>query len=95
MTGSTIFHLHFKSSGEDHYFGSIAAIYDDFTRIDIGSTANNLYRFGITSDNPYENKKVIIKKGENKRKKGGRKLPRPKEIKPTGINLSGSKRVNF
>lgn len=81
MTGSTLFHVHFKDSGEDHYFGSISAIYQDFSEDQIGITPESLYNYGITLKHPYNNKKVIIKRGEHKRKKGNRRGPKAKEIK--------------
>jgi hypothetical protein len=76
MTGSTIFHLHFKATGEDHYFGSIAAIYETFIPVEMGIAQHSLYDYKITAKRPYKNKKVVIKKGELKRKSGGRKLPK-------------------
>jgi hypothetical protein len=81
MTGSTLYHVHFKDSGEDHYFGSVSAIYEDFGEDQIGITPESLYNFGITSKHPYSNKKVIIKKGEHKRKPGKRR-PKVKVTEP-------------
>jgi hypothetical protein len=75
MTGTTIYHLHFKS-GSDHYFGSIAAIYDLFKADALGVSRQRLYDFGITPDHPYDNKTCTIRKGESRRKKGNRKLPK-------------------
>lgn len=73
MNGTTIYHLQFKESGESHYFGSIAAIYDVFTPAEIGVAKATLWGHGITRINPYENRKCIIRKGELHRKKGNRK----------------------
>lgn len=75
MTGTTIYHIRFKSGG-DHYFGSIAAIYDLFKTDAIGISQQGLYDFGITESHPYENKICMIKKGLIRRKKGNRKLPK-------------------
>lgn len=74
MTGTTIYHLHFKT-GSDHYYGSIAAIFDEFTSKEIGRNQNSLYRFGITPKHPYEGKLCTITKNEFKRKKGKRQVP--------------------
>lgn len=75
MTGSTIYHVQFKSGG-DHDFGSIAAIYDLFNRDALGISQQGLYDFGITPTHPYENKVCTIRKGQIRRKKGNRKLPK-------------------
>jgi hypothetical protein len=82
MTGSTLYHVHFKDSGEDHYFGSISAIYQDFSEDQIGISPESLYNFGITLKHPYSNRKVVIKRGEHKRKKGNRKAPKVKSTEP-------------
>lgn len=72
MNGITIFHLHFWTGG-DFYYGSIAAIYDQFGRDVLRVTQQRLYDFAITPDHPYENKICIIRKGSIQRKKGNRK----------------------
>lgn len=74
MTGSTIYHLHFKSGG-DHYFGSIAAIFELFDAKTLGIGQQSLYDFGITPDRPYINKMCEIRKGQIRRKKGNRRSP--------------------
>lgn len=75
---STIYHLQFKESGESHYFGSIAAIYDHFTPIDLGVSKYRLWNYGITETKPYHNNKVIIRRGVIHRKKTNRKNPNTK-----------------
>lgn len=86
MTGSTIYHLHFKESGKDYDYGSIAAIYDEFSPEDIGISQQGLYDFGIKPKRPYSNKICMIRRGEIKRKKGKRKLPKAKnQVVPTQI----------
>lgn len=101
MTSSTIFHVHFVT-GKDAYFGSIAAIYDTFDRSDIGVTKQRLYDYRITPDRPYSNKLCTISKSDLKRKKGKRKVPKPKVIKSIAVkpeatsgNLSSISKVNF
>lgn len=74
MTGSTLYHVHFKSGG-DHHFGSIAAIYDLFHADSLGIAQQSLYDYGIKEDHAYENKTCIITKSQIRRKKGNRKLP--------------------
>lgn len=67
----TIYHLHFEKiprNGElqnkDFYFGSISAIYDVFTKNQIGIQASSLYNFKLDKDlNPiYRNSRCWIKK---------------------------------
>ena len=70
--GNTLFHLQFKSTGIDHYFGSIAAIYDRFTAKDLGVGRTRLYDFDIEEDKPYTNKICTIKKSVLHRKPGNR-----------------------
>lgn len=74
--GNTLFHLRFKSTGIDHYFGSIAAIYDKFTAKDLGVGRTRLYDFDIEEDKPYSNKICTIKKSVLHRKPGNRKKGR-------------------
>jgi hypothetical protein len=69
--GEKIVHLQFNS-GENHYFGSIAAIFDTFTPERLGVSKSRLWAFGIAPDKPYRNKHCTIRKGFIKRKKGGR-----------------------
>ncbi len=72
--GNKIIHLEFKS-GEHHYFGSIAAIYDVFNVNSVGISKQGLYDYGITPDRPYVNKICKISTGKLRRKRGGRKNP--------------------
>jgi hypothetical protein len=70
--GTTLFHVYVKETGRDHYFGSIAAIYQEFTRFNLGVSQQRLYDYKILPDKPYANKKCIISKHVVSRKKGGR-----------------------
>ena len=59
--GRTVVHLQF---GENHYyFGSVAAIYEKFTKDDIGISYGSLRNYGLSEEKPYKNKLVIIRKG--------------------------------
>jgi len=69
--GKKIVHLQFNS-GENYYFGSIAAIFDTFTPERLGVSKSRLWSFGITPERPYRNKICTIYRGEIKRKKGNR-----------------------
>lgn len=74
MNGNTIFHVCF---GDDmnHYFGSIAAIYETFTPEQLGVSKSRLWSYGITTTHPYKNKHCIIYKGVINRKKTHRNNP--------------------
>jgi hypothetical protein len=74
MTGTTIYHVHFRSDS-DHYYGSIAAIFDEFTSKEVGIAQGSLYDFKITPEHPYDGKLCTITKNEFKRKKGNRQVP--------------------
>lgn len=56
-----VIHVHILSSDEHYYFGSIQAIYDTFTKDDIGIAAQTLYNKGLNEK--YANDKVVIRKG--------------------------------
>lgn len=65
-----IIHLEIKTDtgSEHHYFGSLAAIYEEFTPEQIGIKLKSLYGNYNLDRAPYENKKVRISKGPIKRK---------------------------
>ena len=61
--------------GEDHYyFGSVAAIYDHFTKDDIGISYGSIRNYGLSPTKPYINNKnaVIIRVGVLMAKEGNR-----------------------
>lgn len=72
MNGKTIYHV-CLGDDEHYYFGSITAIYDKFTPEQIGVSLSRLWSFGITTEQPYRNKKCVIYRGEIHRKKTNRK----------------------
>lgn len=87
--GNTIFHLQFKATRNDHYFGSIAAIYEAFTAKDLGVSRSRLYDFGIDDARPYTNKICTIKKSLLHRKPGNRM----RRIKPTKKVVTGTRYI--
>lgn len=74
MNGTTIYHVSFGDD-DNHYFGSISAIFDQFTPQDLGVSKARLWAYGITEEKPYQNKKCIIRKGVIHRKKTNRTPP--------------------
>jgi hypothetical protein len=65
----TIFHLELKSTEliekytkQHHYFGSIAAIFSDFTPEEINIKYNNLRNKKITDTIPFENAVFVLRK---------------------------------
>jgi len=79
----TIYHLHFfdifgngRFKNKDYYFGSISAIYEIFSKVQIGIQASSLYNFKLDKEsNPvYKNsicsirKDVLITKSQSKEK---------------------------
>lgn len=76
----TLFHVEFKS-GANHYFGSIAAIFEEFTRQTLGVSRQRLYQVDIEEDKPYKNKICTIRKGTVRRKPGNRNRPSKNNLK--------------
>lgn len=74
MNGTTIYHVCFGDDNH-HYFGSIAAIFDTFTPVELGVSKSRLWSYGVTEIKPYRNNKCIIYRGVIHRKKTNRKLP--------------------
>lgn len=71
MNGNTIYHVQFGDE-DNHYFGSIAAIFETFTPLQIGVSKSRLWNYGIQPEKPYKNKICTIYKGVLVRKKGNR-----------------------
>ncbi len=70
-----VYHIEFKEPiGENShfYFGSQSAIFEDFTVEQVGISHRSLSNYHDLKFGPYENKKVIIRLGWLKRKKGDR-----------------------
>lgn len=71
MNGNKIYHVCFGDN-DNHYFGSIAAIFEQFTPERLGVSKSRLWSYGITPERPYKNKVCTIYRGEIHRKKGNR-----------------------
>ncbi len=64
MSEDKVVHVRFSEpvlGDRDHYFGSLQAIYQEFTDAEIGCKIQNLYNFGIKPGKPFENKHCTIK----------------------------------
>lgn len=72
MNGATIYHVCFGDD-DNHYFGSIAAIFDTFNPLQLGVSKARLWSFGIRPGKPYRNGKCIIYRDVIHRKKTNRK----------------------
>jgi hypothetical protein len=59
----TVVHLYLKSDDSHHYFGSMANVYEHFESAEIGISFGALRNYGLSANKPYENKRVIIRKG--------------------------------
>ena len=71
MNGTTIYHVCFGDDNH-HYFGSITAIFDTVTPVELGVSKSRLWAYGITEQKPYRNNKCIIYRGVIHRKKTNR-----------------------
>lgn len=67
-----VFHIEFKRTQQHFYYGSIAAIFDNFKPDEIGVTAETFYYNHNFEFGPYQNEIVIIRFGYLKTKEGGR-----------------------
>ncbi len=66
--------IHLQKGDEHYYFGSVAALYDHFSKEEIGISYGSLRNFGLSPEKPYKNEKtgVIIRVGVLISKEGGR-----------------------
>lgn len=66
--------IHLQLGEEHHYFGSMAAIYDHFSKEQIGISYGSLRNYGLSPGKPYRNDKcgVVIRVGVLIAKEGNR-----------------------
>lgn len=55
--------IHLEKDNQHYYYGSIAAVYNDFTKEDIGISYGSLRNYGLSSSKPFQNKFCTIRKG--------------------------------
>lgn len=58
----TVVHVE-MNNGTHHYFGSLAAIYEKFSKEEVGISYGSLRNYGLNEDKPYKNKYCTIRKG--------------------------------
>lgn len=59
----TVVHVELLADNSHHYFGSLAAIYEKFSKEEIGITYGSLRNYGLNAEKSYQNKYCIIRKG--------------------------------
>lgn len=59
----TVVHVELLTSNSHYYFGSLAAIYEKFSKEEIGISYGSLRNYGLSSEKHYKNKLCIIRKG--------------------------------
>ena len=66
--------IHLQRGEEHFYFGSVAAIYDHFTKEEIGISYGSIRNYGLSPEKPYRNEKtgVVIRVGVLIAKEGNR-----------------------
>lgn len=62
-----VIHLYLIATDEHHYFGSITAMYEHFTKDKIGVALQTLYN--TWKEEPYVTEKAVIRKGRLIQKK--------------------------
>ena len=55
--------VHVEIGGEHYYFGSVAAVFEKFSKDEIGITYGSLINYGLSAEKPYSNSKCVIRKG--------------------------------
>jgi hypothetical protein len=64
-----VIHLHLLASDSHFYFGSIKAMYQHFTNIDLGVAEQTLYN--TWKDKPFKTEMVMLRKGRLIQKRQG------------------------
>lgn len=64
--------IHLQIADKHYYFGSVANIYEYFSKDDLGITHGSLRNYCITESKPFQNSKCIIRKGKLLQKAGNR-----------------------
>jgi hypothetical protein len=73
MTSTTLYHLEFAApptpgAALHYYFGSIAGIFDVFTKADIGCQKENIWNHSFEKNGDFKNACVTIRKSVMYRK---------------------------
>lgn len=55
--------IHLEMDGRHYYYGNLKALFDNWSREALGVSYNYLKNYGLSSDNPYNGKNCIIRKG--------------------------------
>ena len=55
--------IHLEKYGLHYYYGNLKALFDNWSRDALGVSYNYLKNYGLSSDNPYNGKNCIIRKG--------------------------------
>lgn len=66
--------IHLQKGDEHYYFGSVAALYDHFSKEELGISYGSIRNFGLSPEKPYKNEKTgaVIRVGVLISKEGGR-----------------------
>ena len=72
--------IHLEINGEHHYYGSVANMYEFYTREELGITYASVRNYGLTSEHPYQNQKCMIRKGVLLSKSGGRGIRKSEQV---------------
>ena len=72
--------IHLEISGQHHYYGSIANMYEFYTSEELGITYASLRNYGLSAEHSYMNKKCIIRKGVLLSKSGNRGIRKSEHV---------------
>ena len=76
--------IHLQRGNEHYYFGSVAAMYDHFSKDEIGISYGSIRNYGLSPHKPYWNDKtgVIVRVGVLITKEGNRGRKKPQSTEP-------------
>ena len=58
-----VIHLHLLEGDKHVYYGSVAQLFEDFSKEELGISYTYFRKFQLTEDTPFINKKCVIRKG--------------------------------
>ena len=58
-----VIHLHLLNEDKHVYYGSVAQLFEDYSKEELGISYTYFRKYQLTEDNPFINNKCVIRKG--------------------------------
>ena len=58
-----VIHLHLHAKDKHVYYGSVAQLFEDYSKEELGISYTYFRKYQLAEDNPFVNKKCVIRKG--------------------------------